>query len=81
MYTKSELTVRLNCREMIRREVLIAVVHMLTRESQEVGIAGMIRPMSISADGPPVPKMLILLVPIPHCGQLNITTRTLSTPP
>ena len=59
----------------------MSVVHILTRESQEVGIAGKIRPMIISADEPPVAKIAILLVPIPHCGQLNITTRTLSTPP
>ena len=65
---------------MIGREVAILVVHMLTRESQEVGIAGVIRPTIISVDEPPVPKMRILLVPIPHCGQLNITTRTLTTP-
>ena len=65
---------------MICREVDTSVVHMLTRESQEVGIAGMIRPRIISDDELSVPKMLILLVPIPHCGQLNITTRTLSTP-
>ena len=65
---------------MIRRVVVISVVHMLTRESHEVSIAGRIRPITIS-DEPPVPKMLILLVLIPHCGQLNITTRTLSTPP
>ena len=66
---------------MIRSVVLILVVHMLTRESQEVSIVGMIRPTIIFVDELPVPKMLILLVPIPHCGQLNITTRTLSTPP
>ena len=65
---------------MVRRVVEMSVVHMLTRESQEVGIAGMIRPMIISVDEPPVAKISILLVPIPHCGQLNITTRTLSTP-
>ena len=65
---------------MIGRVVVIAVVHMLARESHEVGIAGRIRPTIISVDEPPVTKMLILLVPIPHCGQFNITTRTLSTP-
>ena len=65
---------------MIHREVEMLVVHMFTRELQEVGVAGKIRPMIISADEPPVPKIAILLVPIPHCGQLNITTRTLSTP-
>ena len=58
----------------------MSVVHKLTRESQEVVVAGMIRPMIISVDEPlSVPKMLILIVPIPHCGQLNITTRTLRT--
>ena len=62
------------------REVDTSVVHMLTREPQEVDIAGMIRPMIISVDEPPVPKMSILPVPVPHCGQLNITTQTLSTP-
>ena len=80
MLTKSELTARVNCREMICWEVLIAVLHMLKRESQEVSIVGMIRPTILSVGDSPVTKMLIALVPIPHCGQLNITSRTLSTP-
>ena len=66
---------------MICRVVVISVVYMLTRESQEVGVAGVIRLTNISVDEPSVLKILILLVPIPYCGQLKITTRTLSTTP
>ena len=47
--------------------------HNLTRESQEV-ILGM-----VLATGDPSSTTCMNCTPIPHCGQLNITTSTLST--
>ncbi len=55
-------------------------VHTPTRESQEV-MAGLIVVRYLPIDFVVVdPWMVILSTDIPHSGQLNITTSTLSTP-
>ena len=55
-------------------------MHTLTRESQEVVVGEILVTKVLLPDIVVALKRLIVLTDIPHFGQLNITTSTLSTP-
>ena len=55
-------------------------MHTLTRESQEVVVGEILVTKVLLPDIVVALKRLIVLTDIPHSGQLNITTSTLSTP-
>ena len=55
-------------------------MHTLTKESQEVVVGKILVRNVLFPDVEVALKRLIVLTDIPHSGQLNITTSTLSTP-
>ena len=63
-----------------RIELTVLDMHTLTRESQEVVVGEILVRNLLPPDVEMAPKRLIILTDIPHSGQLNITTSTLSTP-
>ena len=62
-----------------RRETKRPDMHTLTRESQEVVAGEIFVTKVLLLDGEVAVKRLIVLTDIPHSGQFNITTSTLST--
>ena len=55
-------------------------MHTLTRESQEVVVGEILVRKFLFPDVEGALKSCIVVTDIPHSGQLNITTSTLSTP-
>ena len=71
--TQLVLGARMNCRPS-SRTVVLNCQHTLTSESQEV-IVGLVVKLVFCL----LSNANMVCTPIPHCGQLNITTSTLST--
>ena len=63
-----------------RIELTVLDMHTLTRESQEVVVGEILVSKVLVPDVEVATKRLIVLTDIPHFGQLNIITSTLSTP-
>ena len=61
-----------------RRELTVLDMHTLTRESQEVVVGAILVTKVPLPDIEVALKSWISLTDIPHSGQLNITTSTLS---